>query len=353
MPVFRWFNRFLKGEDPLIEVAARKYFEPEQLKVFDKLPEDQRNTRVQETFVPPAKPPAVPDSAEEWGRQRNAWEAALKEKCFGGWPEKPGPLELRQIFSAEHRGVDLHAYEFTSQPNVRLRLFLAGRPHLKRPDRVVLVVQGEEDWQEWLAGMRHAFASELESDSPDGQQLFKTDAKHFENVRRALVTNNSVCVYLAPRGIGPTAWSGDAKKQAQIRRRFMLLGQTLDGMRVWDIRRAVQAVRSFRSLQGVPLSVAADHDLAVDALYAGLFERGIAAFDLRQMPASHHDGPDYLNVLRTLDIPQAVAMAAEGSQVRLFETDMSGWDYPIALVRRLGWNERQLTIDPMPAVNSK
>ena len=352
LPVFRWFNRFLKGEDPLIETAAKKHFEPEQLKVLSKVPEDQRNTSIQETFVPMAEPPAVSESIAEWTRQRNEWLAALKEKCFGGWPENPGPLELRQVFSAEHRGVDLDAYEFNSQPNVRLRLFLARHPHLKKPERVVLVAQNPEDWRQWAAGMRHAFATELESDSPEEHSLFKSDAEQFQKIRRAVATNNCVLVYLPLSGIGPTAWSGDARKQIHIRRRFMLLGQTLEGMRVWDIRRAIQAVRSFHSFQGVPLFLEANHDAALDALYASLYEKGITRLELRQMPATHQEGPDYLNVLRVLDVPQAVAMAAERAQVHLFETDAPRWDYPITLSQRLGWNEKQLAVWPLPHTQS-
>ncbi len=34
---FVWFNRFLKGEDPLISDAAAPLFEPQQLKVFGEL----------------------------------------------------------------------------------------------------------------------------------------------------------------------------------------------------------------------------------------------------------------------------------------------------------------------------
>src|SRR6185436_7149660 len=157
-----------------------------------------------------------------------------------------------------------------------------------------------------LSVMGVAFGNELREEiqsanSPEPQST------SFDMLKR-LLAQKPVLAYVAPRGVGTTAWSGDAKKQTQIRRRFMLLGQTLDGMRVWDIRRALQALRSFRSLQGVPLSVEAHHDLAVDALYASLFETGIAALDLRQMPVSHREGPDYLNVLRVLDIPQAMAM---------------------------------------------
>ncbi len=46
-----WFNQHLKGEDPLIESAAKDFFQPEDLKVFDKLPADQLNTTIHETFV--------------------------------------------------------------------------------------------------------------------------------------------------------------------------------------------------------------------------------------------------------------------------------------------------------------
>src|ERR1051325_9494259 len=149
-----------------------------------------------------------------------------------------------------------------------------------------------------MAGLRDGFGSELDAAHPEEP----SDPAQFEHLRGLLATNNSVVAFFAPRGVGPTRWDGEARKQTHIRRRFMLLGQTLDGMRVWDIRRALQAVRSFRSLQGVPLSVEAHHDLAVDALYASLFEPGVAALELRLMPASHGNGPDYLNVLRVLDI---------------------------------------------------
>src|SRR5207302_11043108 len=111
-------------------------------------------------------------SKEEWTKQRDEWLAGLKEKCFGGWPEKAGPLELKQVFSAEHRGVDLDAYEFTSQPNVRLRLYLARRPRLKKPERIVLAVQNEEERDNCIAGGRHGFEDEVEYGAPEGGASF-------------------------------------------------------------------------------------------------------------------------------------------------------------------------------------
>src|ERR1043166_2299554 len=46
LPVFRWFNRHLKHQDPIIEMAARPMFTGQQLKVFDKLPEDERTSTI-------------------------------------------------------------------------------------------------------------------------------------------------------------------------------------------------------------------------------------------------------------------------------------------------------------------
>ena len=46
----------------------------------------------------------------------------------------------------------------------------------------------------------------------------------------------------APRGVGPTAWPKD--KDVHIRRRFGLLGQTFDGMRVLDVRRASRCMKA-------------------------------------------------------------------------------------------------------------
>jgi len=100
---FVWFNRFLKDENPLIDKPAVPFFEPEQLKVFDKLPEDQINTEIHESFVAKAPPPSVPQSADEWENQRRAWMKSLREKSFRGWPTEAdaGPLDIKPVFSVD------------------------------------------------------------------------------------------------------------------------------------------------------------------------------------------------------------------------------------------------------------
>jgi len=330
VPVFRWFNRFLKGEDPLIEVAAKKCFEPEQLKVFDQLPNDQRNKTIQETFVSAATPASIPASAAEWTKRREAWMAALKEKVFAGWPEESAPLELKEHLDIDRNGIRFRIYDFVSQPEIPLRLYLLQPKRFKKPERIVLSVLDDAGWDKWTAGMAHAFANELGEErrlqlpglahSPD-RNVSEGDPAYLDSIQQSLRTNNWAMAFVAPRGVGLTQWHGDTKKQAQIRRRFMLLGQTLEGMRVWDVRRTVQAVRSIRDFNNTPLWLRAGGISGVNVLYASLFESNITGLELSSLPQSHRDGPDYLNILRVVDIPQAVAMAKGRAEVRLTQRD--------------------------------
>ena len=307
---FTWFNRFLKNDTSLIDEPAVPFFKPEQLKVFKELPADEINTHVQELFVPKYQQSSKPLSAQ----QRQTLLKTLREKSFGGWPtqEQAGPLDIRQVFSAERHGISLSAFDFTSQPYARLRLYLAHRPGIERPDKVVLNILDQQGWTQWLTGMRIEFAEELKDETlPDPNE------EAFEQLLKTLKDNNTALAFTAPRGIGLTAWNPDERKQTQIRRRFMLLGQTLDGMRVWDVRRTVQTLRQIELLKDVPIVLKGQHIMAGIVLYASLFEPDIAGLDLWNLPESHREGPIFLNVLRFMDIPLAIAMAAEHTEVRL------------------------------------
>src|SRR5262249_14557189 len=86
------------------------------------------------------------------------------------------------------------------------------------------------------------------------------------------------------------------------------------------------------------LTLQGDKDMAGVALYAGLFEPDVARFDLSYPPATHRQGPIFLNVLRVLDMPQAVALAAP-RKVRINVKDNAeakAWDWPLQLQKALG-----------------
>lgn len=270
VPVMRWFNRHLKGEDPLVERAAVKLLQPEDLKVFASLPTDSINTNIHDTFVPPAR--ISPDvSASEYERLLDE----LRAKCFAGWPEDQRPLvEVSTVDRVDD--LKLEDCSFTSQPHVRLRLPVVSKGRTVRRLNLAVV-----------------------DSIPDSETL--------NGAEWADRLSERAYAFLAPRGLDADAWSGDAKKQTQIRRRFMLLGQTLDSMRVWDIRQAIRALRN--RYPAAELRVEARGTQAVNLLYASLFENGIAGMVLHDLPTSHQQGPDYLNVLRVLDIPVALKIA--------------------------------------------
>lgn len=343
---FRWFNRWFKNDvESHVTIPALKLFEPEQLKVFSTLPSDQLNTKIQESFTVVAEEPKVPESKEAWGKQREEWLRLLKEKSFRGWPADaeaaPSTLDVNSAVSAGREGILLHAYDFTPQHDIRLRLYVAHRDGLKPAelDLVVLNVLDQPGWTKFLATYQAGFADELK-----GEQLPGADAKEWESTKKMLQTFKWGMAYVAPRGIGPTVWDQTPKKQAQHRRRFMLLGQTLTGMQTWDARRAAQAVRSLDGFSKVPLWMQGEREMATVTLYASLFEPNVARLDLWHLPASQRDAPDVLNAWRVLDIPTAVALAAERSKVRIYQTESTGWEYPQAVAGKLEWDAKQIQV---------
>jgi dienelactone hydrolase len=339
LPVFRWFNRHLKGEDPIIEMAATRFFSSEQLKVFDSLPADERTSRIDESFLPVSNP-ELPRNSADWQDQCRSWKAVLAEKVFRGWPDTPPPLHL-VTRGVETRGLSrIEVYAFTSQHDVQLRFYITIPDMSARATALRLTVLDQNDWRNWVIKHGPQFPKALRL-----EQQFVGSSSKSDSAAVAPGNSGEIQVCFAPRGLGLDAWSGNERKQTQIRRRFMLLGQTVDGMRVWDIRRAIKALRSIEELRGLPITLEAESAMAVNAAYAAIFEPGVETLRLAEVPASHRTGPDYLNVLRFLDVSEALAMAANTAHVELLRVKEADWSYPTAVSSRVGWPADQFRIE--------
>ena len=325
---FRWFLRHLKGEDPKISTAALKLFEPEQLKVFDEFPRDQRNTSVQEWFVPIAAKPKVPSDANEWATMRDGWMKSLREKTFRAWPEEDEPLEVKER-RFHHPEVVSADIDFTSEASIDLEVSLLGPAKWKPGHRVHLRVASSEE----------AMAFSSSETEPISGRLFV-------------------------RGVADTQWDPTPKKQAQLRRRFYLVGRTLESGQIYDVRRAIQAIHEVPELKDSRITLAAEGPMAAIALYAALFEPSVDRLELTDLPKSHMPervqlpptftdaylrestteyGPfaaPLLNVLKTMDVPQAVALAAERATVEITTADAEAFQYPIDVATKLGWKDR-------------
>lgn len=266
--------------------------------------------------------PEVPGDKAQWQAMRAGWMEALRTKVFRGWPEEGQPIVLEEQSSTERNGLVLRQCTFGSQQHVVPPLLVV-QPKSGQVGAVALHVLDDEGWSKWSKAL--TWDASLTDDEFD---------KHFGKLQGALV-------FAVPRGTGPAAYLGDEKKQTQIRRRFMLLGQTLDGMRVWDVRRAIQAARTIRGFDNAPLRIEAAGKAAGLAVYASLFEPAIDRLVLDRIPPTHREGPILLNVQRFLDMPQAVAMAAERAALAATGPG-EATVYASAVAQKFGW---QLSAD--------
>lgn len=300
LPVMRWFNKHLKGEETPVETAAAKLFSPQQLKVFDKLPRDAVNTNIHFTFVEAARA-EVPTSKEAWVRQRDDWVTALRSKSFSGWPQSEKSGE--QLQGRPETKFGLVFRENVSVLSMPMPFNYARSPGLIRLEPRV-------------ASREHRFL------------VTTPETAHVELIFNDLGTNGS---------------SAPVRKEVQARRRYMLLGQTVDSVRASEIARAIRAIRATPKFGKAPLRIEAEGDMAVNVLYASLFAP-VDELVLTNLPKSHMNSDvDYLNVLRILDIPQAVAMASERCRVELRGANEADWQFALETAR-VGGFEKNLRI---------
>lgn len=325
----RWMQRWLRDDTTTpVQDDLPPELPPQKLKVFDRLPEQCRNEKIHESFVSvaehtlPDKPQAV---AAWWQQKRPQWLKQLQEQVFAGWPTDPGPLQAELVADVRHDGLRLRAIDFTPEPAIRLRLFVLTAAEGPPPQELILSVLDEAGWQRWCAGLGPEYASVLQV-----RPKFRRDDKLYRQNRMVILQQKLAFAAIAPRGIGVTRWAdADSTTDTQIRRRFALLGQTVDGQRVWDARRALAALQSLQDCRKARLTLQGERTAAGLALYAALFEPAVSSLDLWYLPSSHREEPIFLNVLRVLDVPQALALLAPRPVVlhlaQASDQDQWGW----------------------------
>ena len=76
----------------------------------------------------------------------------------------------------------------------------------------------------------------------------------------------------------------------------------------------MQTLQVIRSGASCEVDLHANGPMAVNALYAALFEPCITRLHLSGLPASQIEGPDYLGILKLTDIPEIrEAVSAEAA----------------------------------------
>jgi hypothetical protein len=152
-------------------------------------------------------------------------------------------------------------------------------------------------------------------------------------------------VFYCPPGVGEWKLNADAKERNHLARRALLLGDTLAGMQVLDLVRLISTLQE-ASDRDAEITIAASGDLAGVAVYASIFGGRPVTLDLTALPSSHLQGPILINVLRGINMPEAVAIAAETNVLRIKGVKAEDFAYPLAVQKALEWKEGQFFVAP-------
>jgi pimeloyl-ACP methyl ester carboxylesterase len=118
-----------------------------------------------------------------------------------------------------------------------------------------------------------------------------------------------------PRGTGDTGY--DEALQWHLRRAAAWCGVTLASMRVYDVLRGLQAIRTLPEVSPTEVALVAQGEMCAVALYAALLDGGVAGLVLVDPPATQDapgekdgKGPaiEMLNCLRYTDLPYVAGL---------------------------------------------
>lgn len=285
---FRWFNRFLRSDDSMIQKTADKFFQPEQLRVFGPNPTDEINTRIDEVFVSAAEtssPHEVLNDTQAWFTARTS---LLRHRSFAAWPDNNADW------------IPSNAVRVETLPITELNL-----PDSSSLQRIRIHFESQTHVPLYLDCVMHRDAN-LESITTAELRVATDAGDTFRRELKAPFSETSSLFVMSPRGTGPHKWEGNESKQIQIQRRFQLIGTTLDAMQVWDVRRGLQIMQTVCPKLLDPVDIQSEKSLQIHVLLASLFEPAVSSQPLQLDEQDTDSWPSILNITRTA-APQEIA----------------------------------------------
>lgn len=139
------------------------------------------------------------------------------------------------------------------------------------------------------------------------------DRYHNLVLRGAHTRDETVRVVAWPRGVGEIPWPRET--QRDMLRNAMLIGETVDSLRLRDVRAALRQVQQMPEVDAARITIVGRGVSGILGLYAALFEPtgvepAVQQVILIDAPESHREGPVFLNVMRHTDLPEVAALLA-------------------------------------------
>ncbi len=310
---FQWMNRHLKNDTAPVKYAPYKQLPGKELRAFPDekdVPKDALNGKIDETFVKRAEV-KLPEKGQfaEW---KKGMLKELREKSFRGFPERilaavpfPPGADKEQV-----------TYQLRTEPSIVVQMCnsIGG----DRQGRTLIVRNAEEEWDDIFI--------------PKWGRPYVKGSTNVISVRGM----EPVPFKLGSKS-PPTSWVRQSPPN-YVERSLALLGSTVDSGRVRDIAGSARWLHE-RS-KDEPLRLMGRGQAGILAAYAALFEPSIKEVVIIDPPTSHRDGPTFLNVLRILDIPEALGLLAPDVKLTIIGGKDKAFDRTAQLYKLAGAEEK-------------
>jgi cephalosporin-C deacetylase-like acetyl esterase len=283
--VFKWINRHMKGVTGEVKDADFKPLPGNELRVFpqDKdVPKDAINGKIDESFVPRALV-RLPEAGkfEEW---KQALAERLSEKSFRGFMKRIPEVQLGEVVGSGLKRID-------GVNNTNVSLY---------DDNMFLISE-----------MSFCATAKVNPRSETLVLLDSVDERYMQPPRWAEPYAGNWKVARTPmvnlRGNPYHPWTTKSPPN-YVERAHALIGQTVDEGRVGDLLGTIRHLNERGERKR--WRIVGKGQGGILAAYAALLEPSITEVVIIDPPASHRDGPIFLNVLRVLDIPEALGLLA-------------------------------------------
>ncbi|MFK5974289.1 MAG: alpha/beta hydrolase family protein [Flavobacteriaceae bacterium] len=292
--IFSFFIKELMGKDISPEDIGDIDKSPEMQLTEDELrvyahgaPKNDRTTTIQETFFVLPKAPQI-ENEKQLKDYRSKVIDFLNKKTFGAFPKDPNPLDIKWEYrTVEEAKFGLQTFSFVSEKGWRLKFSIYWNTPPEQQQNVLLVLRNPDepyrDFGKFVSGL----------------------------------DESQTVIYFEARGIGETGWAPNM--QWNIRRSAAWTGRTIASMRVYDVLRCLEALRSIPGL-GIDkqnISIAAQGEMSVVALYTSLLDGNLNTILVKNPPKSQNmpsqpDGRgeaiEMLNCLRITDLAQVAGL---------------------------------------------
>lgn len=247
------------------------------------------NDRIQESLIATAPMPPI-ESRPQWDRISAETLANLKAYVFRNMP-------AWHRANARAEGSPNH-YSIETEPGIRIGMMSYVPDPEGSPKPLAIYIASPGDTE--VSGMWDLMKSYPFEGNPASVHV----------------------VY--PRGVGSEIW--DAKVAQKYERCSMLLGRTLDDMRLFDVLCAVDHLAKHPAFDGREITVVGKGAMGILGAYAALLDDRITRVVLHSPTLTHRHSPIFLNVLRYTDVPQTLAMLAPRCELVFLTHEIEHFD---------------------------